>query len=178
MDSRYARRCALLAATLFLPSAGFPAQPGEPQAVTLSAAPARTPILTVRNGREAKRFSIADLEAFGAWRVTTATFWPDDDGTYEGPLLRDVLKSAGIENAENLRVRARDGFSQILPRADWEKWPVILATRRDGKFMSPRDKGPLRIIYPRDMAPELADTIYRLRWVWLVESIEPASGRQ
>lgn len=173
MDSRRGRRCVLLAAALLLPSAGFPAQPGEPRPVTLAAVPAKAPLLTVGKGKEAKRFSIADLEALGTWRVTTATFWPDDDGTYEGPLLRDVLKSAGIEDAGSLRVRARDGFSQILPRTDWEKWPVILATRRDGKPMSPRDKGPLRIIYPRDMAPELADTIYRLRWVWLVESIEP-----
>jgi hypothetical protein len=142
-------------------------------ALPLHAQPSGTIILTVHGPAGARKFSLADLEAIGLQRVTTRTFWPDDDGTYEGPLLAEVLKRAGIENTESIRIRARDGFSQIMPRQDWQKWPVLLATRRDGKPMSPRAKGPLRVIYPRDMAPELSDPVYRLRWVWLVESIEP-----
>ena len=41
--------------------------------------------------------------------------------------------------------------------------------------MRRRDKGPLRIIYPRDMDAALQDTRYRLRWVWLVTRIEAAA---
>jgi hypothetical protein len=39
-----------------------------------------------------------------------------------------------------------------------------------------RDKGPFRLIYPRNMAPELAEPLYRLRWVWLIESIEAVTA--
>lgn len=139
----------------------------------LHAQPAGTTVLTVHGPAGVRKFSLAELEAGGLHRITTSTFWPDDDGTYEGPLLAEVLKRAGIENAESIRIRARDGFSQVMPRQDWQTWPVLLATRRDGKPMPPRAKGPLRVIYPRDMAPELSDPVYRLRWVWLVEAIEP-----
>lgn len=171
MNSERLRRMLVLAAMLILPATAGAAG-GEPQPVSLPAATAKQAVLTVQGAGVTKRYSVAELEALGTYRVTTTTFWPDDDGSYEGPLLRDVLKHAGLATATSVRVRAHDGFSQVLPREDWERWPVLLATRRDGKPMTPRQKGPLRIIYPRDMAPELADTLYRLRWVWLVESIE------
>lgn len=172
MNTERLLRCFALAMALLPPAAAGLAATGVPQPVSLPAVAAKQPVLTVQGAGVTKRYSVADLEALGTYRVSTSTFWPDDDGTYEGPLLRDVLKNAGLAAAESVRVRAHDGFSQVLPREDWQKWPVLLATRQNGKPMTPRNKGPLRIIYPRDMDRELADTLYRLRWVWLVESIE------
>lgn len=163
-----------LACAFSLISPGSQAGAGAPEAVSLPALPAGQPVLTVRGPRAEHKFSLAQLEALGTHRVRTRTFWPDDDGSYEGVLLSSLLKQAGIEGAAAIRIRARDGFSQVMPRQDWEKWPILLATRRDGQPIPTRNKGPLRIIYPRDMSPELADTLYRLRWVWLVDRIEPA----
>lgn len=135
------------------------------------------PVLMLEGPAGKVHLSLAELEGLGLYEVRTSTFWPEDDGNYAGPLLRSVLTHAGMEEAPAIRVHARDGFSQLIPREDWEKWPVLLATRRDGQIMRPRIKGPLRIIYPRDMAPELADSVYRLRWVWLVERIEAKAKR-
>lgn len=163
-----------LACVLSLSCLSLFAQTGAPQAVSLSALPAGKTVLTVKGTNGVRKFSIAELENLGTHRLNTKTFWPADDGTYEGVLLSTILKQAGIESSEAIRVRARDGFSQIIPSQDWEKWPILLATRRAGNAIPTRDKGPLRIIYPRDMSPELADTLYRLRWVWLVDLIEPA----
>lgn len=163
-----------LTCLLSFSSLGLLAQTGAPQAVSLSALPAGKAVLTVKGTNGVRQFSIAELENLGTYRLSTKTFWPADDGIYEGVLLSTILKQAGIENSAAIRVRARDGFSQIIPHQDWEKWPILLATRRSGNAIPTRDKGPLRIIYPRDMAPELADSLYRLRWVWLVDLIEPA----
>ncbi len=131
-------------------------------------------VLSVVTPAGSRHYTLAELEAAGLKKVTTRTFWPADDGSYQGPLLADVLKLAGLDGAAAVRVSARDGFSQVIPRADWTRWPILLATRRDNQPLSPRNKGPLRIIYPRDQDPVLEDTIYRLRWVWLVNSIEAA----
>jgi len=151
--------------------------PGAPRAVMLTASKATAPVLTLHGASGSVQLSLAELESLGMHEVRTTTFWPEDDGSYAGPLLRDVLQRAGLDKADEIRVRARDGFSQMIPRQDWERWPVLLATRHDGQPMRPRNKGPLRIIYPRDMSPELADSVYRLRWVWLVDSIEAKAGR-
>ncbi len=152
------------------------AQDGKPTQVASALAPlanANRVVLKVQSPQGTKTWTLAQLEALGLYRVTTATFWPDDDGHYQGPLLSQVLEASGLKDATALRIKALDGFSQIMPHEDWTRWPVILATRRDDAGLSTRHKGPLRVIYPRDMDAQLADPLYRLRWVWLVNQIEP-----
>lgn len=166
--------CALACACLAIANDACAVSP-VPVPARLAAARAAESALTISSPTGTRNLSLAELEAMGMYRVTTRTFWPNDDGTYEGPLLSEVLKRAGLENSAGIRIVALDGFSQILPRKDWRTWPILLATRRDGKLLTVRDKGPFRVIYPRDMAPALGDTLYRLRWVWLVDRIEPAT---
>lgn len=161
---------ALLALTLALAAPAPAAPPSE-------AAPrAGEPVLRIVTAAGTHHLGLADLEAVGLREIRTRTFWPADDGAYQGPLLADVLKRVGLEKAPAIRVTALDGFSQIIPREDWTRWPLMLATRRDGRTLSTRDKGPLRLIYPRDLDPALEDSLYRLRWVWLVHAIEPVHG--
>ena len=152
------------------PAVGAEAQVHPGNMPRLAAAKA---VLNIATPAGIRKFSLADLEAAGLGKITTKTFWPADDGTYQGPLLAEVLKLAGIDGAAAVRVTALDGFSQVIPRSDWTRWPLMLATRRDDHPLTAREKGPLRIIYPRDQDPVLEDTLYRLRWVWLVRAIEP-----
>lgn len=181
MNTRQPGRRPLLLAALALWGGAARAQPVDTQPLRLTqplpatGAPAR-PVLTLAGPKGTRSLSVDDLERLPLYRVRTSTFWPDDDGTYEGPLLRDVVALVGLDQASHLRVRAVDGFSQRLPREDWTRWPVLLATRRDSRPMGTREKGPLRVIYPRDMDPQLHDATYRLRWVWLVNRIEAAPG--
>ncbi len=159
-------------------ASGAPARadgPGPvPAPVTLDPPEPGPAVLSIKGPSGETSLTLAGLEALGVHRVAATTFWPDDDGVYEGPLLSDVLRHAGLDDAPAIRVSAVDGFSQVIPREDWTRWPVMLATRRDGRVQSVRQKGPVRIIYPRDMDRALSDTVYRLRWVWLVQAIEPA----
>lgn len=150
---------------------------GEPQRVQepLAAAPqAGRVVLKVQTGAGERTWTLAQLEALGLYRVSTSTYWPDDNGTYEGPLLGAVLLASGLDPKARIRVLARDGFSQVLPAEDLSTWPLMLATRRDGRPLDVARKGPLRIIYPRDMDARLAAPVYRLRWVWMVDRIEVA----
>lgn len=166
----------LLLCSMLSCGAGLAAAASEPRPVQLAPlSDTRASIAFVGAGQGSKVLTLAEIEALGLYRVRTATFWPGDDGVYEGALLSDVLQAAGLADAKAIRVLALDGFSQVLPRADWTRWPLLLATRRDGMAMSARNKGPFRIIYPRDMSSSLQDPTYRLRWVWLIRSIEAVS---
>ncbi|MDH3210248.1 MAG: molybdopterin-dependent oxidoreductase [Burkholderiaceae bacterium] len=151
------------------------APPAAEVARSLAGAKAQETVLSVSTSQGAKSLTLAELEALGMQRITTRTFWPEDQGTYEGPRLADVLKSVGIAEVAQVRVFGLDGYSQVLPREDWTRWPLILATRKNGKPLDLRDKGPLRVIYPRDSDKTLQDDLYRLRWVWMVRQIEPVS---
>lgn len=151
---------------------------GEPQVVKDVLAPAmqadRIVLRVQAQGGKEKSWTLAQLEALGMHRVKTMTYWPDDNGAYEGPLLNDVLRASGLNPKTEIRVLARDGFSQLLPESDLSSWPLLLATRREGRPLDVARKGPLRIIYPRDMDKRLEAPVYRMRWVWMVERIEPA----
>lgn len=128
--------------------------------------------LTVTGHKGEKHYSLASLEALGMHTLSTHTFWPEDDGSYQGVLLSDLLKDAGLKDISGIQLSAIDGFSQIIPKEDWQNWPLLLATRRDNAPISLRKKGPIRLIYPRDMDKQLEDGIYRLRWIWMINKIE------
>lgn len=130
-------------------------------------------ILTVKTPDGIKQFNHGQIEAIGLKRLSTTTFWPEDYGEFNGVLLRDVLKKAGIEDAREIKLIGKDGYIALIPREDWIKWDVILATRHEQRTMSIRNKGPLRIIYPKDIGGEIADSDMRIRWVWAIQSIEP-----
>lgn len=82
--------------------------------------------------------------------------------TWEGPLLGDVLASAGVPLGKTLRgprvalylvVEAADGYRAVfaLPEVDPSNsdTSVILADRRDGLALDAKE-GPLRIIAPQE----------------------------
>ena len=130
-------------------------------------------ILTIYTPDDVKQLSHAQIEAIGLKRLNTSTFWPQDYGEFNGVLLRDLLSESGIENVSQIKITALDDYITIIPQEDWRKWDVILATRHEKKVISIRDKGPLRIIYPKDIGGEVAESDMRVRWIWAVKSIEP-----
>ena len=87
----------------------------------------------------------------------------DHDGresVYDGVLVADILKKAGVKQGKDLRgellaayllVEAADGYRVIfsLPELDeaFTDRVVLLADRKDGKSLSDRE-GPFRIVVP------------------------------
>jgi hypothetical protein len=139
--------------------------------------PAGHVILTVdgqigaTNGAGAARFDLAMLDAMPKRATTAETPWFDGARTFEGPLLSEVLEAVGAEGTE-LRVRAINGYEAVIPLDDVAAWPIILATRIDGKPLSIRDKGPIFVIYPFDLEPDLYNEVYYARSVWQVEALD------
>ena len=130
-------------------------------------------ILTIKTPNGIKQFTHGQIETIGLKRLNTTTFWSTDYGEFNGVLLRDLLAEAGIENVPEIKITALDDYITLIPREDWRRWNVILATRYEEKTMSIRKKGPLRIIYPLDIGGEIADSAMRIRWIWAIKSIEP-----
>ena len=91
---------------------------------------------------------------------------------FQGVLLSDVLRLVGAHEAEAVTLRASDGYAADVPREDWERWPLVLATRADGELLDARARGPARLLYPVHLHPELDDRIYVDRSVWLLSEIE------
>ncbi|MHB2170123.1 putative pterin-binding protein [Alsobacter sp. R-9] len=127
--------------------------------------------IEVKNAPEGAVFDIGMLEKLPGRVTAVNTPWYTTKTTFEGPLGSAILDAVGARG-QTLRIVALNDYAAEIPVEDFKKWPVILATKLDGKPMSVREKGPLFVIYPFDADASLFNEKYFNRSVWQVKSIE------
>lgn len=123
--------------------------------------------ITNTNFREVARFDRGMLEEIGTVKLVTGTPWHDGPVEFEGVLMSKLMDVVGADGTEVL-VTALDDYRSTIPMADFERYAVVLALRRDGRLMPIRDKGPLFIVYPFDSDEALRNDVYYGRAVWQV----------
>lgn len=121
-------------------------------------------------GGQPVNFTRSELIALGSSAVTTSTPWSDGTPTFEGVPMSVLLAEVGATGSV-AEVLALNNYKTSIPVSDFVDYPVILALKRDGEFLSVRDKGPLFVIYPFDASSELAADIYYSRAAWQVRKI-------
>jgi hypothetical protein len=139
--------------------------------------PKERPILTiagkigVTNKDQTAQFDRAMLESLGLVTIETTTPWYEGKVKFEGISLDKLMKLVEAKG-ERVSVIALNDYATEIPMADFGKYNVILALKRDGEYMPVRDKGPLFIVYPYDSNPELKSQTYFARSAWQVARIE------
>lgn len=101
--------------------------------VKIPAAPPGPTILTVETPSGPRTYDRAALETLDTYVLNAKLIWEEENGQYQGVLLSDVLAHAGIADVASVRVSALDGYSAMIPREDWTRWPLLLATRQHGR---------------------------------------------
>jgi hypothetical protein len=138
--------------------------------------PRGKPILVVSgkikttNVGETAVFDREMLEAMGTETVRTKTPWSDGESAFTGIRLDKFMELVGAEGKHVTAVALND-YVTTIPIEDFAQFNVIMALKRDGKYMTVRDKGPLFIIYPFDSDPELQNQTYFSRSAWQVAKL-------
>lgn len=146
----------------------------RPQDITVPAARSAASgvtVLTVESRGRSFRFDMRALEALPqrTYRVTTP--WYLRPVTFQGPLLRDVLAAAGAGSGTRIEAVAVNDYAATIPFEHAQAYDMIIALRMDGKPMSPRDKGPLFVVYPYDrLPPEVREQSFGLS-VWQLDGL-------
>ncbi|NNU81385.1 molybdopterin-dependent oxidoreductase [Halovulum dunhuangense] len=132
-----------------------------------SPALADEPLLTLTGAVEGGRVEISreDLDAMEWRELSTSTTVTDGRPLFRGVLMRDILEHAGA-SGETVVARALNDYVIDIPISDFHAFDVLAALYMDGTALTPRDKGPVWIVYPRDDHGVLADIRYDMRWVW------------
>lgn len=136
----------------------------EPQGRAILAVSGR---IGVTNGTDSARFDRPMLEALGMVSMTTTTPWYDGPVTFEGVPMTRLMQRLDAQG-ETVQAIALNDYSTDIPMADFARWGVMMALKRDGQYLMVRDKGPLFIVYPFDMDPELRSRRYYGRSAWQV----------
>jgi len=85
-------------------------------------------------------------------------------------LARQLMAAVGATGT-TVRAVALNDFESTIPLADFDRYPVLLATSIDGRQLEVRDKGPIWIVYPWSDHPELDDLPTRRKSVWQLSSL-------
>ncbi|WP_246831350.1 molybdopterin-dependent oxidoreductase [Pseudotabrizicola formosa] len=134
-------------------------------------------ILTVRgdiaatNGNAEAALDRAMIEAMGVVTVHTGTIWTDGTSEFQGVELFRLLSQLGADGS-TLRLVALNDYAVDIPATEAVEGGPVLAFRMDGKDLSPRDKGPLWMIYPYDVNTAYKNEVSYSRSVWQLSSIE------
>lgn len=133
----------------------------------VSTAWAESAILTLTGAVEGGHVEVsrADLDAMTWYEVATTTTVTDGQPVFRGVLVRDILARAGA-SGETVTAMALNDYQIDIPFSDFYDFDVLAALYMDGTALTPRDKGPVWIVYPRDNHRVLADIRYDMRWVW------------
>jgi hypothetical protein len=139
-------------------------------------APTDKPILTItgkiasKNEGDSAQFDRAMLESLGMVTVETSSPWYKGLVKFEGVPLEKLMKHVGA-TGDRVTVIALNDYTTEIPIQDFSDYNTIIALKRDGEYMSVREKGPLFIIYPFDSKPELKSQTYYGRSAWQVAKI-------
>ena len=86
----------------------------------------------------AHAFDYAALAALPARTIQPTLEYDNKPHKLSGPLLRDVLKAAGVSTQTGrLQMRAVDGYAPTIAIADAAKQGFIVATHLDGQAITP-----------------------------------------
>ncbi len=121
-------------------------------------------------GTRQMAFDLVALRALPQHSFVTRTPWDTQPIQFSGPLLRDVLKTTGVEG-RLIQATALNDYTTTIPVADAHQFDVLLAIHMNGKPIPVRSKGPFFIIYPFDSDPHLQSTTYYERSIWQLKTL-------
>src|SRR5258706_11742941 len=124
------------------------------------------------NSGDTLKFDMTTLESIGIVQYKVDDPFAKKTILYTGVLFSKLLQIAGAaSDATTLTLKALDDYSTDMKISDANKWPVLLATRADGKYMPVEQSGPLISVFPFNDFPEIDHLTYDAQWLWSLSSI-------
>ena len=127
--------------------------------------------IALTNGNAEAALDKAMIEAMGVVTMHTGTIWTDGTSEFQGVELARLLAHLGADG-RTLRLIALNDYAVEIPASEAVDGGPMLAFRMDGKDLSPRDKGPLWMIYPYDVNTAYKNEVSYSRSVWQLSRIE------
>jgi hypothetical protein len=129
--------------------------------------------VSVTNAGDALELDMPTLEQLGLVKYSVLDPYLNAETTYTGLLMSDLAKVLGVTGPEAVfRFVALDDYQVDLTLDQFQKWPILLATRANDEYMTIENSGPTRIIFPYDTYPDLNPVRYNDYWIWNIASIE------
>jgi hypothetical protein len=117
------------------------------------------------------QFDLEMLEGLGTSSIKTSTIWTDGVIDFEGVPLSDLLLALHAKGSV-VKATALNDYAVEIPLQDEKSSGALLAFRMNGKDMSPRDKGPIWVVYPYDSSPDFQTDVIYASSIWQLNRLE------
>ncbi len=111
------------------------------------------------------------IESLPAVTFSTHTVWDEELQTFTGVRLSELFEAAGAEPASFIATGLDDYKFTVKGLEVW-KYPIIVAYKHNGEYISVRKLGPLRIMFPFDDHAELDTEVNEASAVWQLLELE------
>jgi len=128
--------------------------------------------ISQKNRGDSAVFDLEMLDKLESGVTKTANPWVPGTNEYSGPRFSALLKAVGATGTNSVVVTALNDYTGKVPIDDIVNLNLILATRKNGKPLKIREKGPLFVIYPFSDRPDIYDEVHFCRSVWQIKSME------
>lgn len=116
-------------------------------------------------------FDLDMLESIPPTSFETDTPWTEGVTKFTGVRFTHLLEAVGA-GSSMVKFIAEDGYIYEMTQGFDEKYPIIIAYKRDDKYMSLRNLGPLWLMFPFDDHPELDTEQNRAASVWQLTQMD------
>lgn len=108
-----------------------------------------TILIVSDNSGRSVNYDLAALEALDSTTLTTHTPWTDGEQRFTG-VRASVLLAAARASGTTVRALTLNDYETSMSVRDLTDYHAIIAYKRNGEYITIRDKGPLWIIFPLD----------------------------
>ncbi|PPK49961.1 hypothetical protein [Marinobacter persicus] len=130
------------------------------------------PKLEVTNRHETVVLEWADLEALPQTTIQTTSPYFEGSVEFSGPTLQAVIDQVGLSGESEMTLIALNDYRVSGSVNELLSLDAIVATRRNGKAMSVRQRGPFWLMLPMSDRPELDHEDYHRFMVWQLQRIK------
>ena len=124
-----------------------------------------------RNLTQIAELSLAEIKALPSAEFQTSTIWTEGKQSFRGVWLSELVEHLQIGGAE-LSFSALNEYWVEIPMPSIVHGGPLVAYEWNGIPMSPRDKGPLWVVFPYDADPKFqTETVYA-QSIWQLDRIE------
>ncbi|OOE89329.1 hypothetical protein [Salinivibrio sharmensis] len=128
-------------------------------------------LLTVYGDVAKQSFNREELMQLADRTIETKTPWTEGTQVFLGVSAQKLLKTYDKPGHE-LKVHALNDYWSKVPTDEIEKYNPVFAIKKNGEWMSVRDKGPIWVIYPLSEFGQYDNEVLHSRMVWQVDRIE------
>jgi hypothetical protein len=123
-------------------------------------------------GAVERMVSVEELQALPQVTINTETEFTDGIAAFAGPLARDVVALIGQGTGTRVRLTAVNDYAIEIELKDFDDYDVIFALSMNGSLFSPRDRGPVWVMYPLSDHEELQDPAVNAKLIWQLVKLE------